>query len=283
MFPIVLYSRHMFNSVAGQSKMTKISRELIKNKLKDTKSISSALMIKRGTLTHKQLKFAQGIAIDGLTGADSYRQAYNATGTPKTIGNNASRMVTQNKGIQAVITAMEAAKEAERYNTAESLRSLVINSLVQTLIDPSTKASDRTNCARVLGQVTEVAAFTTRNETTVIKDSGELRLQILDELRSMMMSSNQSITDVDTDSLMAELIVGKSDELSAGEMVESGELVSETALKEGGSGADPLFDVDEVAGSLHIIPDKQSISPENSLDQPLPDAERVQKRAPYVK
>jgi hypothetical protein len=99
----------------------------------------------------------------------------------------------------------------------------------------------------------------------------------------MMLSSDQSITDIDTDSLMAELIVGKDDEVSAGEMVECGELVSETALKEGGSGDEPLFDVDEVAGSLHIITDKQSFPPENSLDSPLPDAERVQKRAPYVK
>ena len=152
----------------------------------------------------------------------------------------------------------------------------MINSLVQTLIDPSTKASDRTNCARVLGQVTEVAAFTTRTETLVIKDSGELRLQILDELRSMMLTSNQTITDIDTDSLMAELIVGKSDEVSAIEIVESGELVSETALKEGRGGDEPLFDEDEVPGSLHIIPDKQLSSPDISPD-------RIQKRAPYVK
>ena len=273
-----------FKSVARQSKMAKLSRASIKDKLKDTKGISAALMVKRGSLTHKQLKFAQGIAIEGLTGADSYRQAYNSTATPKTVGNNASRMVAHHKGIQAVITAMEAAKEAERYNTAESLRSLVINSLVQTLIDPSTKASDRTNCARVLGQVTEVAAFTTRSETKVIKDSGELRLQILDELRSMMLSSNQTITDIESDSLMAELVeVGKSDEVSADEMVECGELVSETALNEGGSGVSPLFDDLAVPGSLHIIPDKQLSPIDISPTPPQSDAERVQKRAPYVK
>jgi hypothetical protein len=99
----------------------------------------------------------------------------------------------------------------------------------------------------------------------------------------MMLGSNQSITDIDTDSLMAELIVGKDDELSAAGMEESGELVSETALKEGRGGDEPLFDVDEVAGSLHIIPHKQSFPPENSLDSPLPDSDRIQKRAPYVK
>jgi hypothetical protein len=109
-----------------------------------------------------------------------------------------------------------------------------------------------------------VAAFTTRSETTVIKDSGELRLQILDELRSMMLSSNQSITDIDTDSLMAEL-------------------VPEAAIDEGRVVVDPLLDEETVPGSLHIIPLEQSISPENSLDSPLSDSDRVQKRAPYEK
>jgi hypothetical protein len=99
----------------------------------------------------------------------------------------------------------------------------------------------------------------------------------------MMLTSNQTITDIDTDSLMAELVVGKNDEVSAVEIAESGELISETASKEGGSGVEPLFDGLTVPGSLHIIPHKQLSPPEISLDQPHPDAERVQKRAPYEK
>ena len=272
-----------FNSVAGQSKMAKLSRASIKDKLKDTKGISAALMIKRVSLTHKQMEFSKGIALEGLTGADAYRKAYKSKAAPNVVANNASKLKTKHAGIQSTIAAMEAAKMAESYNTAASLRSLVINTLVQCVTDPDIKPTARIAACRTLGQVTEVAAFTTRTEATIIKDSGELRLQILDELRSMMLSSNQTITDVDTDSLMAELIVGKNDEVSAVEIAEGGKLVSETASKEGGSGDEPLFDVDEVPGSLHIIPHKQSISPEISLDQPHPDAERVQKRAPYVK
>jgi hypothetical protein len=273
----------MFNSEAERYKMTKLSREAIKDKLKGNALPSPAQMIKRGSLTHKQMEFSKGIALEGLTGADAYRKAYKSKAAPNVVANNASKLKTKHAGIQSTIAALEAAKLAESYNTAASLRSLVINTLVQCVTDPDIKPTARIAACRTLGQVTEVAAFTTRNETTVIKDSGELRLQILDELRSMMLSSNQSITDIDTDSLMAELIVGKSDEVSSGEMVESGELVSETALKEGGGGADPLFDVDEVPGSLHIIPDKQSFSPNISSDPPQSDSERVQKRAPYEK
>ena len=278
------YIRGMeFNSEAGQSKMTKLSREVIKDKLKGNALPSPAQMIKRGSLTHKQLKFAQGIALEGLTGADAYRKAYKSKAAPNVVANNASKLKTKHAGIQSTIAAMEAAKLAESYNTAASLRSLVINTLVQCVTDPDIKPTARIAACRTLGQVTEVAAFTARSETTVIKDSGELRLQILDELRSMMLSSNQTITDIESDSLMAELIVGKSDEVSADEMVECGKLVSETALNEGGSGVSPLFDDLAVPGSLHIITDKQLSSPNISSDPTQSDSDRIQKRAPYEK
>jgi hypothetical protein len=263
--------------------MTKVSREAIKDKLKGNALPSPAQMVKRGSLTHKQMEFSKGIALEGLTGADAYRKAYKSKAAPNVVANNASKLKTKHAGIQSTIAALEAAKLAESYNTAASLRSLVINTLVQCVTDPDIKPTARIAACRTLGQVTEVAAFTTRSETTVIKDSGELRLQILDELRSMMLGSNQSITDIDTDSLMAELIVGKDDEVSADGMEESGKLVSKTALKEGGSGADPLFDVDEVAGSLHIITDKQLSSLEISPIPAQSDSDRVQKRAPYEK
>ena len=266
----------MFNSEAERYKMTKLSRASIKDKLKGNALPSPAQIIKRGSLTHKQMEFSKGIALEGLTGADAYRKAYKSKAAPNVVANNASKLKTKHAGIQSTIAAMEAAKMAESYNTAASLRSLVINTLVQCVTDPDIKPTARIAACRTLGQVTEVAAFTTRSEAIVIKDSGELRSQILNELRSMMLTSNQTITDIDTDSLMAELIVGKNDDVSVDEMVESGELVSETALKEGRGGVEPLFDEDEVPGSLHIIPDKQLSSPDISPD-------RIQKRAPYVK
>ena len=264
--------------------MTKLSREVIKDKLKGNALPSPAQMIKRGSLTHKQMEFSKGIALEGLTGADAYRKAYKSKAAPNVVANNASKLKTKHAGIQSTIAAMEAAKMAESYNTAASLRSLVINTLVQCVTDPDIKPTARIAACRTLGQVTEVAAFTARSETTVIKDSGELRLQILNELRSMMLSSNQTITDIESDSLMAELVeVGKSDEVSADEMVECGKLVPKTALNEGGSGVSPLFDDLAVPGSLHIIPDKQLSPPEISSIPPSSDSERVQKRAPYVK
>ena len=183
-----------------------MSRKAIREQVRETiqsKGIESAIRLGKTGLTAKQKKFAEGIVLDGLTGADSYRQAYSDKGTPKTIGNNASRLKADSR-IQMEIVALEQAKQVAALHTAEALRSLVISSLTQALIDPETKPATRIQAAKVLGQVTEVAAFTERKEITHIKDSGAIRSQILDQLKSMMLGS-ADVVDVDADSLLVEL------------------------------------------------------------------------------
>jgi len=82
------------------------------------------------------------------------------------------------------------------------VRQLVIQSLIQTLIDPDTKAATRVSAAKVLGNVTEVAAFTDRKEITHVKDSSAIRDQIMAQLRSVITSDAQ---DVDADALLGEI------------------------------------------------------------------------------
>jgi hypothetical protein len=183
-----------------------MSRKAIREQVRETiqsKGIESAIRLGKTGLTAKQKKFAEGIVLEGLTGADSYRQAYSDKGTSKTIGNNASRLKADSR-IQMEIVALEQAKQVAALHTAEALRSLVISSLTQALIDPETKPATRIQAAKVLGQVTEVAAFTERKEITHIKDSGAIRSQILDQLKTMMLGS-ADVVDVDADSLLEEL------------------------------------------------------------------------------
>ncbi len=183
-----------------------MSRKAIRQQVRETiqsKGIDSALRLGRTGLTAKQKKFAEGIVLEGLTGADSYRKAYSNKGTPKTIGNNASRLKADSR-IQMEMVALEQAKQVAALHTAEALRSLVISSLTQALIDPDTKPATRIQAAKVLGQVTEVAAFTERKEITHIKDSGAIRAQILDQLKTMMLASSD-VQDVDANSLLEEL------------------------------------------------------------------------------
>lgn len=173
------------------------------------KDIGAVLHIPKGTLTTRQKKFAQAIAIDGMTGADAYRTAYKAAGKPKTIGDAASRLKADSR-IQAEIAALEHAQAVSALHSAEALRSLVISSLTSALIDPDVKAATKIQAAKVLGTVTEVAAFTERKQITTINDSAQIRERILQELKTIALRSDD-VQDVDATTLLTELVGGVDD------------------------------------------------------------------------
>lgn len=183
-----------------------MSRKAIREQVRETiksKGIDSALRLGRTGLTAKQKRFAEGIVLQGLTGADAYRQAYDTKAKAHVVGTDASKLKA-NPRVALEIAALEQAKQVAALHTAEALRSLVISSLTSALIDPDTKPATRIQAAKVLGQVTEVAAFTERKEITHIQDSGAIRSQILDQLKSMMLGSADAV-DVDANSLLVEL------------------------------------------------------------------------------
>ena len=157
-----------------------------------------------GKLTHKQKTFARLVA-QGETGAGAMRKAYDVKTTrAKTVGNNAS-MLKKHKGIQREIEAIRLAESARAYHTPEHLRSLVIHSLVKVITDPESKAGQITAAAKVLGTVTEVAAFTERKEITTITSSTDARAQLLGKLRSLVQGTVTDVSVKDADSLLAEL------------------------------------------------------------------------------
>lgn len=182
--------------------MKTISRKQLREAITN-KGIEPALRLGRTGLTAKQKKFAEGLVLEGLTGADAYRKAYDAKGKPKTVGNHASAL-KQHEGIRREIEALEQAKQVATLHSAEALRSLVISTLTKTIIDEDTKPATRIQAAKILGQVTEVSAFTTRSEVTHIRDSDSIRSQILDQLKTMMLSGND-VQDVDANDLLTEL------------------------------------------------------------------------------
>jgi len=94
---------------------------------------------------------------------------------------------------------------AQEYQSPAALRALVIQSLVQVVIDPTAKQATKVAAAKVLGTVTEVAAFTERKEVTTIKHSVDARAQVLEQLRAIMRAQSIDAVDVDADSLLAEL------------------------------------------------------------------------------
>ena len=186
-------------------KPPKLSRKQVKEAL-DTVPVSLLLgkEVNR-ELTPKQRRFALEVA-KGAKGAEAYRAVYSPNAKPKTAGDAASRMKRDSR-IAAEIDAIEAAIRAAEYETPAGLRSLVIHSLVKVITDPESKPGQITAAAKVLGSVTEVAAFTERKEIRTIRSSEDTRAQVMAQLREMLkaQADDAEVIDSAADSLLAEL------------------------------------------------------------------------------
>jgi hypothetical protein len=179
-----------------------LSRKAIRDAL-DTTPIDQILGVADKGLTHKQKQFAKEIA-KGSTKADAYRKAYKADASPHSLRKD-PYTIANNPRVRQEIEAYEMAIQAAEHRTPSALRDLVIHSLVQTLIDPETGAAQRIQAAKVLGSVTEVAAFTDRKEVTTITSSEDARARVMHELRLMMNNDAEDATVIDAESLLAEL------------------------------------------------------------------------------
>jgi hypothetical protein len=156
-------------------------------------------------LTAKQKGFALDIA-KGATGSQAYRNNYDTHTTKQNQGNQACRLTADDR-IKAEIAAYALAIEAEKHRSPAALRALVIQSLVQVVIDPDAKQATKVAAAKVLGTVTEVAAFTERKEVRTITSSEDARAKVMGELRRLMGSTVEDarIIDEAADSLLDEL------------------------------------------------------------------------------
>ena len=155
-------------------------------------------------LTPKQKRFAQEVA-KGKTKADAYRTAYNVKS--KHALQREPYQLTRDQRIANEIEAYKMAIEAAKYRTPAALRELVIQSLVEVVINPDAKESVRVQAAKVLGTVTEVAAFTERKEVRTISSSADAKQQVMDQIRELMraQATDAQIIEADASSLLDEL------------------------------------------------------------------------------
>ena len=185
-----------------QSIMRKPTRSELKQAI-DSNGLISAMRIGKTGLTKKQQKFAEGIALEGLTASDAYRKAYDTKGLPATVNPHASRLANSDK-IKATIEALERAKELSAWHSAESLRSLVISTLTEVATSETAKDATRVAAVKVLGTVVGVDAFRETKRIEHVQDSGEIKQQIMDQLKTMMLGTGEAET-VEVDSLLAEI------------------------------------------------------------------------------
>lgn len=153
-------------------------------------------------LTPKQRRFAQEVAKGAASKAEAYRLAGYKAG-PHTITRE-PYMLMRDPRIVKEIEAYSLAIESAKQRTPAHLRELVIQSLVQTLIDPEVKPATRIQAARVLGTVSEVAAFTERKEVRHVS-SEDARRNVMEELRVMLRAGAEDAVEVQADELLREL------------------------------------------------------------------------------
>ena len=155
-----------------------------------------AVGAKSTKLTAKQKAFAEGVAM-GKTGAQAYRDAYDSKGKPITQGQEAARLKAS-PHIAAQIEALTLANEAMRYATPAALRALVIQKLTEHAISQEVKPAQRLQALKLLGTVTEVAAFTERREIIKTTDAGAARAALLENLRQALRSSATDAQIIET-------------------------------------------------------------------------------------
>jgi len=182
--------------------MKTLTRKQIKEGLEQV-PMADILGVSRKAITPKMQSFAQEVA-KGSTKADAYRKAYKPNASKHTLASKPYELAKDVR-IQAEIEAYKLAIEASKHRTPEALRSLVIQSLVQVLIDPEAKQATKVQASKVLGTVTEVSAFTERREVRHIRSSEDTKAKIMGQLREMLNAGAEDVTFVEADTLLREL------------------------------------------------------------------------------
>ena len=162
-----------------------------------------------GRLTPKQREFARNLAL-GKSKAQAYRESYKSKGTKKTDANEGYKL-SLSPDIAAIKSAYEVAIEAAKQRTPAQLREFVIHQLTQHAISDEVNPAQRIQALKLLGQVTEVAAFTERRETTTIRKSEDVRAALLEKLRTISGTAVEgefTQANESAESLMAEISAG---------------------------------------------------------------------------
>ena len=252
-----------FHPMSKTPKPVKLSRRQLQEALETMPASTILGREVNRELTPKERKFAMELA-KGNTKAGAYRAAYNVTSKhsvrkdPYTIASRPS--------VSQEVEAIQAALRAAEYQTPAALRSLVVHSLVKVITDPDSKPGQITAAAKVLGTVTEVAAFTERKEVRTISSSEDARAKIMAELRELVKAQAEDATVIDAaaDSLLAELAPIAND---------ADETVSISGQDEPHHPGTPHAGNRSPVGRLHINPHEQNPSFTDPHEQSAPPSE----------
>jgi hypothetical protein len=246
--------------------MKQVTRKELSNAIDaiQTKGIGSAIGIGKSGLTSKQRKFAEKIVIEGMNASDAYRAAYDTNAKANTINVNASKLMHSTKVI-TTIQALERAKAEAASHSLESLKALVVSTLVDVATN-SDRDAVRVAAVKTLGTVVGVDMFRETKRIETVKDSDDIKQQIMAQLKGMMLGNDDAVT-VDATDLLAELV--GDDSAARANASESGDYY-DSDNAEGTRPVPPEAAIEPHLCTLHTIPLEQS---QQNTDSPIPSAD----------
>ncbi len=176
---------------------------------------NKAKTIEKG-FTTKQKAFAKKVAL-GKPKAQAYREAYDTEMNPNAVASSAHAL-SKRSDMQLLIEAYSESIEAEKYRTPAQLRALVIHQLTKHAIDEEISTRDRLSALKMLGTVAEVGAFVERKESLVVHESGKIKAQLIEQLKTIVGKDlGGEVREVSSDlsggeELLAEISRGKQSE-----------------------------------------------------------------------
>ena len=200
-FLYILDNSARARAAANRCNMKTISRKQAREAIQ-SKGLEGALHLGKSGLTAKQKKYAEGLILDGLSGADSYRQAYKSKGKPKTVGNAAS-LLKQHSGIQLEMERLELHKQRAAQYSIDSIKALIVSTLTDIATN-SDRDAVRVSAVKTLGVISGVDMFRETKRIETIKPSDDIKAQIMQQLKGMMLG-NDDAQEVDANDLLSEL------------------------------------------------------------------------------
>jgi hypothetical protein len=167
------------------------------------------------SLSPKDVEFARQLAL-GEKKAAAYRKSRPGSRAKPVTQSRRGQELAQRGAVAAQVEAFRAAIEAQKYATPVHLRALVITELTKAAINEDFPPATRVSALKLLGTITEVAAFTERREVRQVSDSAAIKEKLLASLRLAVHSSAIDVSANDAASLLAELSPVLSDERDAG-------------------------------------------------------------------
>lgn len=168
----------------------------------EAKGLASAIGIRQSKASRKQIAFAEKVVLSGMNASEAYRASYNTKGKPNTVNCEASKLM-KNPKVANTIDHLERAKLQAASYSIESIKALAVSTLIDIATN-SDKDAVKVQAVRSLGQIAGVDLFRETKRIESVRDSSDIREQILGQLKTMMLSSGDAV-EVDANDLLAEL------------------------------------------------------------------------------